>query len=146
MTERTDGYRVKVTARTARDLDRLPEKIATACVEFIFGPLAANPQRLGKPLTGLLAGQHSTRRGTYRVVHRLRDQTIEIVHIGHRGTSYKQCPCVTGASLHTAGHGLLASAVAMPSDLHASSSFWSPAATTRSSSSSCSADAQWTAS
>ena len=88
MTERTAGYRVKVTARAARDLDRLPEKIATACIEFIFGPLAANPQRLGKPLTGPLAGQHSARRGTYRVVYRIRDQTIEIVHISHRGDSY----------------------------------------------------------
>lgn len=86
MTERTDGYPVKVTAR---DLDRLPEKIATACVEFIFGPLAANPQRLGKPLTGPLAGQHSARRGTYRVVYRIRDQAIEIVHISHRANSYK---------------------------------------------------------
>lgn len=90
MTERPDGYRVKITARAARDLDRPPEKIATACVEFIFGPLAANPQRLGKPLTGPLAGQHCARRGTYRVVYRIRDQTIEIVHIGHRATSYKQ--------------------------------------------------------
>lgn len=90
MTERADGYRVKLTARAARDLDRLPEKVATACVEFIFGPLAANPQRLGKPLTGPLAGQHSARRGTYRVVYRIRDQNIEIVHIGHRADSYMQ--------------------------------------------------------
>lgn len=90
MTERPDGYQVKLTARAARDLDRLPEKVATACVEFIFGPLATNPQRLGKPLTGPLAGQQSARRGTYRVVYRIRDQTIEIVHIGHRADSYKQ--------------------------------------------------------
>jgi len=34
----SEQYQVAVTARAARDLDRLPRKIATACVEFIFGP------------------------------------------------------------------------------------------------------------
>lgn len=90
MTGRADGYQVQLTARAARDLDRLREKVATACVEFIFGPLAANPQRVGKPLTGPLAGQHSARRGTYRVVYRIRNRTIEIIHIGHRADSYRQ--------------------------------------------------------
>lgn len=89
MTDQADGYQAKLTARAARDLDRLPEKIATACVEFIFGPLTANPRRLGKPLTGPLAGQYSARRGTYRVVYRIRGQTIEIVHISHRADSYR---------------------------------------------------------
>ena len=34
---------MQVTARAERDLQRLLEKIVTACVEFIFGPLADNP-------------------------------------------------------------------------------------------------------
>ncbi|MGH3940259.1 MAG: type II toxin-antitoxin system RelE family toxin [Pseudonocardiaceae bacterium] len=89
MTEEADGYQSKITERAARDLDRPPEKVATACVEFIFGPLTANPLRLGKLLTGFLTGQHSARRGTYRVIYRIRDQTIEIVHINDRADSYK---------------------------------------------------------
>ena len=90
MIERADGYQIKITARAARDLDRLPEKVAAACVEFIFGILAAHPQRLGKPLAGPLAGQYSARRGTYRVVYRIRESSIEIVHVGHRADSYRQ--------------------------------------------------------
>ena len=33
----SEQYQVAVTARAARDLDRLPRKIATACFELIFG-------------------------------------------------------------------------------------------------------------
>src|SRR6476659_6628203 len=32
-------YAIRITARADRDLQRLPEKIAGACVEFIFGAL-----------------------------------------------------------------------------------------------------------
>lgn len=39
-----ERYSIRVTARAERDPQRLPEKMATACVEFIFGPLADNPQ------------------------------------------------------------------------------------------------------
>jgi hypothetical protein len=42
-------YQVQITARAARDLQRLPEKIAAACVKFIFGPLIVNPRQVGKP-------------------------------------------------------------------------------------------------
>lgn len=83
------AHPVRVTARAARDLDRLPEKVAAACVEFVLGPLAATPTRIGKPLTGRLAGLLSARRGAYRVVHRLRDSTVEILHIDHRSDVYR---------------------------------------------------------
>ncbi|CKS69209.1 Conserved protein of uncharacterised function%2C putative toxin [Mycobacterium tuberculosis] len=49
-------YHVAITATAARDLQRLPEKIAAACVEFVFGPLLNNPHRLGKPLRNDLEG------------------------------------------------------------------------------------------
>jgi hypothetical protein len=39
-------YDVRISARAERDLLRLPEKVGTACVEFIFGPLASHPDRL----------------------------------------------------------------------------------------------------
>jgi hypothetical protein len=32
-------YEIAITTTAARDLQRLPETVATACVEFIFGPL-----------------------------------------------------------------------------------------------------------
>ncbi|MGI8627857.1 MAG: type II toxin-antitoxin system RelE family toxin [Geodermatophilaceae bacterium] len=80
-----------MTARAARDLQRLPEKIATACVEFIFGPLLDNTQRVGKPLRDELAGLRSARRGDYRVVYAIREERerIEILHIGRRSDVYR---------------------------------------------------------
>lgn len=87
----SEPYSVQITARAERDLQRLPEKIATACVEFIFGPLAENPRRVGKPLRGELVGLHSARRGDYRVVYGIVDgnRAVEIVHIGRRSDVYR---------------------------------------------------------
>lgn len=83
-------YRVQITARAARDLERLPEKIATACVEFIFGPLVENPHRVGKALRDELAGLHSARRGDYRVVHAIRDDgCLDVMHIDRRSDVYR---------------------------------------------------------
>lgn len=87
----SEPYQVQLTARAARDLQRLPEKIATACAEFIFGPLVENPGRVGKPLRNELVGLHSARRGDYRVAYAIVDGTrrIEIVHIDRRSDVYR---------------------------------------------------------
>ena len=42
-------YQIRLSARAVRDLQRLPEKIVTACVEFIFGPLVENPDGSADP-------------------------------------------------------------------------------------------------
>lgn len=88
-------YHVAITATAARDLQRLPEKIAAACVEFVFGPLLNNPHRLGKPLRNNLEGLHSARRGDYRVVYAIDDghHRVEIIHIARRSASYRMNPC-----------------------------------------------------
>lgn len=87
-----ERYSIRVTARAERDLQRLPEKMATACVEFIFGPLAENPQRVGKPLRGELNGLHSARRGDYRVIYGMVEdaRTVEILHIDRRSDVYRR--------------------------------------------------------
>ncbi|MCW2651044.1 MAG: mRNA interferase RelE/StbE [Mycobacterium sp.] len=87
----SEPYEVAITARAARDLQRLPEKIAAACVEFLLGPLADNPHRLGEPLREELAGLHSARRGDYRVIYAINDphRRLEIVHIDRRGDVYR---------------------------------------------------------
>lgn len=66
--------------------------MATACVEFIFGPLAENPQRVGKPLRGELSGLHSARRGDYRVIYGMVEdaRTVEILHIDRRSDVYRR--------------------------------------------------------
>ncbi len=60
-------------------------------MEFIYGPLAANPYRLGKPLVGELAGLRSARRGAYRVIYRIDTAyvVVEVVHIDHRAHAYR---------------------------------------------------------
>lgn len=87
----SEPYQVRITARAARDLQRLPEKIATACAAFVFGPLAENPRRVGKPLRDELAGPHSARRGDYRVVYAIVEDghRVEIVHIDRRSDIYR---------------------------------------------------------
>jgi mRNA interferase RelE/StbE len=87
----SEPYQVQITARAARELQRLPEKIATACVEFIFGALVANPRRVGKPLRNELVGLHSARRGDYRVVYAIVEDArrIEIVYIDRRSDVYR---------------------------------------------------------
>ncbi len=84
-------YQVRISARAERDLIRLPEKIRSACLDFIFSALADDPHRLGRALGGQLAGLRSARRGTYRIIDDVDDQLrrIDIVHIDHRGNVYR---------------------------------------------------------
>lgn len=86
-----ERYQVQITARAARDLQRLPEKIATACVEFIFGPLVKNPHRVGRALRDELVGLHAARRGDYRVIYAIDGdrRRIEVVHIDRRTDVYR---------------------------------------------------------
>jgi mRNA interferase RelE/StbE len=85
-------YSIRVTARAERGLQLLPEKIATACVELIFGPLSDNPRRVGKPLRGELDGLYSARGGDYRVAYCVVEEirTVEILHVARRSDAYRR--------------------------------------------------------
>jgi len=85
------GYAVAWTAPARRTLTRLPEKVAAAVVEFLYGSLADNPYRVGKPLKLGLVGLHSARRGDYRVIYRIDDarRRVEVVAIEHRSDVYR---------------------------------------------------------
>lgn len=87
----TSAYSVRWTASAQRDLRRLPEKIATAVVEFGYGSLAENPQRVGRALHLELAGLHAARRGDYRIVYRIdvESRVVRIVHVDHRADVYR---------------------------------------------------------
>jgi mRNA interferase RelE/StbE len=71
--------------------DRLPETVAAAVLEFCDAALAINPQRVGKPLFGPLAGCHGARRGTYRIVYRIDEdaRTVHVLDIDHRSDFYR---------------------------------------------------------
>ena len=80
-------------ARTAaRQLtERLPEAAARACVEFLYGPLAADPHRVGAPLRKPFEGQWRARRGEYRVRYTIDDKndTVTVMDISHRRDAYR---------------------------------------------------------
>jgi mRNA interferase RelE/StbE len=85
-------YRIELTAAAKRALtDLLPGAVAVACWEFIRGPLAENPQRVGKPLRGQLEGRYSARRGQFRVIYQIFDErvVIRVIHIAHRRDAYR---------------------------------------------------------
>ncbi len=51
---------------------------------------AVNPHRVGKPLFGALAGCHGARRGTYRIVYRIDEDThtVHVLDMDHRSEIY----------------------------------------------------------
>ena len=86
-----NAFAIAWTAASRRALTRLPEKVATAVVEFLYGSLAASPHRVGKPLKLGLEGLHSARRGDYRVIYRIddRQRQVNVVAIEHRSDVYR---------------------------------------------------------
>ena len=91
MTE-ADEYELVVTSPAARALsDQLPEAVAAAVIEFLATALVREPRRVGKPLRGDLAGIWSARRGTYRILYRVREDPREVVvlRIEHRRDVYR---------------------------------------------------------
>lgn len=81
------SFRVVVTRTAARQLtEKLPEAVAAACVEFLFGSLADRPLRVGAPLRAPFLAQWRARRGEYRVRYRIEEaeQVVYVLDIDHR--------------------------------------------------------------
>ncbi|RBY79867.1 type II toxin-antitoxin system RelE/ParE family toxin [Geodermatophilus sp. TF02-6] len=92
MTGQPAPYVLAITPTARRQLaDNLPEAVAAAAYEFITGPLLGNPQRVGKQLRPPLEDRHSARRGTYRVIYRIDDDshTVTVVDVAHRRDAYR---------------------------------------------------------
>lgn len=84
-------YEVEWAPGALRSIDRLPEKVATACIEFAYGGLAENPERVGRALRFDLEGKHSARRGDFRVVYEIDDRRhlVTVIAIDHRSDIYR---------------------------------------------------------
>ncbi len=85
-------YRVRVARTAARQLtEQLPEAVAAACLEFLYGPLAENPHRAGAPLRKPFEGYWRARRGEYRVRYTIDDSTqiVRVLDISHRRDAYR---------------------------------------------------------
>jgi mRNA interferase RelE/StbE len=85
-------YELVLTPPARRALtERLPEAIAAAVIDFLTTALIAEPRRVGKPLRGQLVGVWAARRGTYRVLYRVREDPDEVIvlRIDHRRDVYR---------------------------------------------------------
>ena len=85
-------FRVVVTRTAARQLaEHLPEAVAAACVEFLFGKLRENPYRVGARLRAPFTGQLCARRGEYRVRYRIdsAERIVYVLDIDHRRHAYR---------------------------------------------------------
>ena len=85
------SWSVGLSNSARRDLDRLPPRVLPAVLEFIYGPLAQNPCRVGKPLRGEFTGQWSAHRADYRVLYSLDEDQDRVVatRVGHRAHVYR---------------------------------------------------------
>lgn len=85
------SYHAVLTAAALRSLRSVPPRVAEPLVAFIFGGLASDPRRRGKPLQRELEGRWAARRGDYRVVYRLDEdaKTMSVLKIGHRTDVYR---------------------------------------------------------
>lgn len=92
MSPRGDPYEIEWASPARRALARLPEKVSVAAVEFIYGALASNPQRVGHALRFELEGRHSAHRGDYRIVYRIdvAHRIVFILTIDHRADVYRR--------------------------------------------------------
>ncbi len=89
---RPERYAIEWTSPAKRALGRLPEKVAIAAIEFIYGPLAENPRRMGRALRFELAGLYSAHRGDFRIVYRIREETrtVYVEVVAHRADVYRR--------------------------------------------------------
>ncbi len=91
MSRRSAPNAIEWASPAKRGLARLPERVATAVVEFIYGPLAERPYRVGRPLRFELEGKHSAHRGDYRVIYQVDEpgRRVVILVIAHRADVYR---------------------------------------------------------
>lgn len=88
-----DQYEVDLTKSARRALaEQLPADVAMAAFEFILGPLADNPHRVGKGLDVPLDGLFSARiMREWRLLYEIDDdrRRIKIRSIQHRRDAYR---------------------------------------------------------
>jgi mRNA interferase RelE/StbE len=85
-------YELRTTPTVRRALgERLPEAVAVAAYEFITSSLVREPYRVGKQLMAPLDDRFSARRGTYRIIYRVDEEShsVTVVDVDHRSDVYR---------------------------------------------------------
>jgi mRNA-degrading endonuclease RelE of RelBE toxin-antitoxin system len=85
-------YAIDITPEGRRQLNRLPDKVRSAVLAFVFESLAVNPRRVGKPLLAEMTGLWSARRAEYHVIYEIDDDNgVVLIHrAAHRRSVYRQ--------------------------------------------------------
>jgi mRNA interferase RelE/StbE len=85
-------WTVLLAASAIRDLDATPPRVRPAIIEFLYGPLAANPRRVGKLLRYDFAGSFSARRGTYRMLYdvEVAERIVRVFRVSTRAHAYRR--------------------------------------------------------
>lgn len=84
-------YEVVIPGPVRRAIaEKLPQDVAWAVIEFISGPLARNPHRVGGELRGRLKGIHSAHLGAFRIQYVISDEdrTVTLRRVEHRSDIY----------------------------------------------------------
>ncbi len=92
VTDDQEACLLSITPTAWRQLtDHLPEAVAATAYEFIVGSLLDNSHRVGKGVRPPLDDRHSARRGTYRVVYRIEDDTytVAVLDLAHRRSAHR---------------------------------------------------------
>jgi mRNA interferase RelE/StbE len=81
-------YRLIYHPLVAEDIKNLPQNIKTRIRNAIEKRLMIDPVKAGRPLRQSLAGHRKMRVGDFRVIYRLKFDTIIVLKIGHRKDVY----------------------------------------------------------
>ena len=71
----------------------LPHDVAVAAIEFLTGPLLANPQRVGRPLGQELSGIYSASLAReWRVLYEIDEESLVVIvlDIRRRSVAYRR--------------------------------------------------------
>jgi mRNA interferase RelE/StbE len=87
----TGPWDVLLAPSAIRNLDETSPRVVPAIIEFLYGALADNPHRVGKPLRGELTGSYSARRGSYRILYDIDEgeRQVRVFRVSARTTAYR---------------------------------------------------------
>jgi mRNA interferase RelE/StbE len=80
-----------VAGPVRRAISRLPAKVGVAVLDFLVGPLVANPRRVGKALRGNLESLQAALVGAYRVIYEIdaEARVVRVQFVDHRADVYR---------------------------------------------------------
>jgi mRNA interferase RelE/StbE len=85
------AYRVLWHEHALNDLKEFDRQTAGKIVSRVKGYLSQDPEKLGKPLKGVLKGLHRYRIGDYRIMYSIDrgENQISILYVGRRKDVYR---------------------------------------------------------